>query len=924
MKPIFSCLLLLFLSFRLSAQAILYKTDFGSTATAGGTIAGGWTASGTAATNLSLSLAAGSSGYTTPVAASGAANLADAGISIGTSIATLAGAVNTIGYSAIQVMFAVRGTTTYTGTFTLDWSVDGTNWSNLFFPPPLLDGSWHLIQSTWISVPVFAENQADLQFRFQFDRVSGVGNFRIDDFTVMGNLATGPTVATDYFRSASSGSWNLAATWESSADNINWATASRVPNYEANTILIRSTHNVVLSDVASADQLFIQTGGMLTHTAGVLFALNDGAGADMIVQGSYQLNGNMPSGTTSTIRVETNAAVYAVTNAAGESDDFAYSTRVFFADQSYFYWSAGAFQASGITYFPNSGPGDRPRFVISSNVGFVGGGLGNPTIINGFLDVRASITFNNAGNKIFRDGILTSAPGVLSQSANCGPFILNGVFPGIGGTGTINLNTAGLMIPAGVQAGLLSNQMIHNAFVTVNGELFTYEHQISGSVGFNINGAVHTQHVNGLSDSGSLATTGIVQLGSASTVVYDRLTTIQGPVQQFTPRMDYGNVRITGGSTKQLAGNAIVSGNLLLINGIIETTSDSLLTISSSGSATGGSINSFVNGPLQKTGTSAFEFPVGEVVFAEPHYRPISIGSAGAATGFVAEFRRSSAKLLGPVNAPGPPPLLRVSQCEYWELHRTSGHSPVDVTVIWSAQSPCTASYVTTLTGLVVAHFDGISWSNYGFDGGISGNTTDGSVTWNEVNNFGKFALGTFNVSASLLPLHLSGFTARQQGEHIQVGWSMASEGQQSFVLERSHNGVRFDPLQRIPVREMAVNSVYSVQDEQPLNGWNYYRLQVIDQSGAAKLSAVVKVWFYKKELVQVSPNPASEKIFINFANPSSISEIEVVNISGLVLQSTQSISFRTEFNIAHMQAGQYYLRIKGKNGTFVKTFMKF
>jgi hypothetical protein len=922
MKPIFSCLLLFFFSFHLSAQAILYSTDYGSTATSGGTITSGWTASGTAAANLSVSLATGSTGYTTPVTASGAANLADAGTGIGTSIATLAGSVSTVGYSTIQVLFAVRGTATYTGAVTLDWSIDGTTWNNLFFPPPILDGSWHLIQSTWINLPVFAEDQADLQFRFQFDRISGVGNFRIDDFIVMGSLASGPTLATDYFRSATSGSWNHAATWESSADNLNWVTASRVPGFAANTILIRSSHNVVLSDLASADQLFIQTGGSLIHTAGVLFTLNDGTGADMIVQGSYHLNGNMPLGSTSTIRVETNAAVYAVSNGAGESDDFAYSTRVFFADQSYFYWSAGAFQASGITYFPNSGPGDRPRFVISSNVGLVGGGLANPTVINGFLDVRASITFNNAGNKIFRDGILTTAPGVLSQSANCGPLILNGVFPGIGGTGNINLNAAGLMIPAGVQAGLLSNQMIHNAIFTVNGELFTYEHQIAGSVGININGAVHTQHINGLSDSGSFAITGIVQLGPASTVVYDRLATIQGPLQQFTPRIDYANVRVAGGSTKQLTGNAIMSGNLQLINGLIETNTDSLLTITSSGSTSGGSVYSFVNGPLQKTGTGAFEFPVGEMVFSEPHYRPIRIGPAVAEAGFVAEFRRSSAKLLGPVNAPGPPPLLRVSQCEYWELNRSFGDAPVDVTVFWSAQSACTASYVTTLAGLVVARFDGTSWSSYGFDGGINGNTTDGSVTWNAVDSFGAFALGTFNVSASLLPVGLSGFTAKQNGEYIQINWLLQSEGQQELILERSRDAVQFEPLQRIPERDLL--KIYSALDKEPENGWNYYRVRIIDHSGAAKLSAVVKVWFFRNELVQLSPNPASEKIFINFAEPSSISEIEVVNISGLVLQSTRTVSFRTEINITHMQAGQYFLRIKGKNGTFVKTFMKF
>jgi hypothetical protein len=84
-----------------------------------------------------------------------------------------------------------------------------------------------------------------------------------------------------------------------------------------------------------------------------------------------------------------------------------------------------------------------------------------------------------------------------------------------------------------------------------------------------------------------------------------------------------------------------------------------------------------------------------------------------------------------------------------------------------------------------------------------------------------------------------------------------------------------------------------------------------------------VKVWFGNQDVIRISPNPASEKILINFAEPSSISQIELVNISGQVLQRIQTITFNTEINIAHLQAGMYILRITGKNGLSTKSFIK-
>lgn len=754
--------------------------------------------------------------------------------------------------------------------------------------------------------------------------VTAGGNSNIDDIRIRGFLIAGAALPGNYFRTVQSGTWDDASTWETSVDDIIWTPTAVVPTDAANEITINATHIVIINNTASANKLTINLGGSLIHNAGVAFSLFDAAGTDMTIFGSYTINGTMPSGT-STIRVETNGSVFAQTNAApNESDDFAYSPRVTFANLSNFYWSGGTFVTANITYFPNSGINDRPRFIIYANTGVVG--AGTQTIINGYLDVRADITFQNAGTKTFRDGIITSAGATLTQSNTSGQFIMNGVFANLGGAGIINLGTAGLVLAAGSQGGLTANQQINNSTFTVNGDLFAYEYQITGSTNFNLVGTLFTRHVNGISLTGTLANAGTKVLGANSIVAYDRL--LAEGNQQFTSRTDYANVHIYGGSQKILNGPSTMSGLLLLDNGLVVTTTVNLLTITATGSSFGGNTNSFVTGPLRKIGNAGFVFPVGKLVGAVNHYRTISISAPDdAADEFTAEFIRGNARLLGGglITAGG---LQRVSQCEYWTLdHVNSGAATaVNVTIGWTSQSPCNVSYVNDLPTLVIAHFNGISWNSYGGGGTATGAVSPGAgtITWNGVNIFSPFALGSTSPGLNPLPLDLSSFSARVKSMEVVIDWHvMNNDEQEEYLLERSRDGVNFELLRKVPSKVILNQAAYTELDQHPLKGWNYYRLRAIDKLDREKTSYTVKVWFGLKELIRISPNPASEKIVINLSEPSSITEIELVNISGQVLEKINNIQFYTELNISHLQAGFYYLRILGKYGLTIKSFVK-
>lgn len=840
--------------------------------------------------------------------------------------------VTTTGYNTITLSSKQRSTTTGPMDFLLEYRIGAAGvWTTVPGGAVVTADDYTSGVLTNVALPAACNDQPSVFIRWimstntavNLGAVTAGGNSNIDDIRIRGFLISGAALPGNYYRTVQSGTWDDASTWETSVDNTTWIPTSVVPTDAATSITINATHIVTINNTATANKLTINAGGSLIHNAGVTFSLFDAAGTDMTIFGSYTINGTMPSGT-STIRVETNGSVFAQTNAPpNESDDFAYSTRVTFANLSNFYWSGGTFVTAGITYFPNSGVNDRPRFIINANTGVVGGNT--QTIINGYLDVRADITFQNAGNKIFRDGIITSGGATLTQSNTSGQFIMNGVFANLGGAGIINLNGLGLVLATGSQGGLTANQQINNSTFTVNGELFAYEYQITGTTNINLIGALYTQHANGISTTGTLATTGTVTLGAASTIVYDRLTAMLTD-QQFTSRTDYANVQITGGSKKVLNGPATMSGNLTLSNGLVVTTSANLLTIIATGSSFGGNNASFVTGPLRKIGNAAFVFPVGKLVGATNHYRTISISAPdNVADEFTAEFIRGNARLLGANTAIG---LQRVSQCEYWTLdHVNSGAATiVNVTIGWAAQSPCNVSYVTDLPTLVIAHFNGTTWDTYGGGGTAAGVPSPGAgtITWNGVTAFSPFALGTTSVALNPLPLDLSSFSVRAKNKEVVIDWRvMNNDEQEEYILERSKDGVNFELLRRIPAKVILNQAAYTEVDLHPLSGWNYYRLRAIDKLDREKKSFTVKVWFGLNELIRVSPNPASEKIVINLSEPSSITEIELVNISGQVLKKINNIQFYTELNISHLQAGFYYLRILGKYGLITKFFVK-
>lgn len=71
------------------------------------------------------------------------------------------------------------------------------------------------------------------------------------------------TSSTDHFRSFAEGDWSTLGTWQSSYNKDEWVASTVIPDLNANSVAIRSGHAVTVSENVTANELTVESGGIL-------------------------------------------------------------------------------------------------------------------------------------------------------------------------------------------------------------------------------------------------------------------------------------------------------------------------------------------------------------------------------------------------------------------------------------------------------------------------------------------------------------------------------------------------------------------------------------------------------------------------------------------------------------------------------------
>jgi hypothetical protein len=188
-----------------------------------------------------------------------------------------------------------------------------------------------------------------------------------------------------------------------------------------------------------------------------------------------------------------------------------------------------------------------------------------------------------------------------------------------------------------------------------------------------------------------------------------------------------------------LGSPATVSGTLTLTAGYLTTSSVNLLTLGSSASISGGSANSFVNGPLARTVATTSPVANAYAIGKGTAYRPLQLTvtqSASTSTIYTAEQFNSA-----PTSRTLPGSLNNVSSVRYFQITKGTG---AGVTTASVKLNYSIDDGVTDAAALRIAKDDGIgNWIDLGGSG--TDNNTGTITSASNFTTFSDFVLGKDN-----------------------------------------------------------------------------------------------------------------------------------------------------------------------------------
>ncbi len=365
-----------------------------------------------------------------------------------------------------------------------------------------------------------------------------------------------------------------------------------------------------------------------------------------------------------------------------------------------------------------------------------------------------------------------------------------------------------------------------------------------------------------------------------------------------------GDVVMNNAAGVKLVTPLRVVGTMTFTDGIITADSASApLVFTSTGFVSGTPTDrSHVDGYVQKLGTGAFTFPVGDTA----KYQPVGVDLSSNASGITTRYYSGNAGAgTYSTNGSSSTPLLFVNRQEYWNITPASTAAG---TVTINFDSYHNIGIMST-ADLRVAHLSGGEWLNEG--GTASGSPSSGSITSNSVSSWSPFTLGSISMS-SPLPVKLLTFTGRVDGTVNRLEWLTAEEENgTSFVLERAGDDAVFSALGTVPGKG-GNSGEYAFNDENPSSPLAYYRLRIVEPNGEVSYSQTVMLRRGNAQASQLSlyPNPATDKLTIATTSAAMhgtaarILDVQGREMLRFTVQPTQTL------DVQSWAAGTYLLRL--------------
>ena len=369
-----------------------------------------------------------------------------------------------------------------------------------------------------------------------------------------------------YYRSKTTGNWNVPGTWETSTDNATWGNAVASPTSSANTITILGPHTVTITADVTIDQVYV-SGSLIVSGSPVTATINNGIGTDLTINNGGFVT--MAVGTTGGW-VATGASVAVLSGGTYIHNSLRAVSA--FLDQTVFDTNSTMIYRGATGLTPAVSLGGRTfghlRFECTSGTITLTPSFSVTTCTSNDFYIGSNVTISSSslastaqfvvGGNFTNNGTMNNASGYFN-------FTFSGTSKTISGSVVPNFDTFNFTGTASytMNTSVSLQYTVDIGTVAVGATLDNGgENQITGSASatFTVNGKFITRDAQGFTGTNAAIPTLAVTVNTNSTVEYG------GPSQTMTAFTTYYNVTISGTGTKTLLTTPIVMNGDLNVN----------------------------------------------------------------------------------------------------------------------------------------------------------------------------------------------------------------------------------------------------------------------------------------------------------------------------------------------------------------------
>ncbi len=175
------------------------------------------------------------------------------------------------------------------------------------------------------------------------------------------------------------------------------------------------------------------------------------------------------------------------------------------------------------------------------------------------------------------------------------------------------------------------------------------------------------------------------------------------------------------------------------------------------------------------------------------------------------------------------------------------------------------------------------------------------------------------------LPVSILYFNATKcLNKTVNLNWSTTNEvNNDYFIIERSKDGLNFDSLKMVSaIGNSTTRMDYSSFDDNPFDGYSYYRLKQVDRDKQITYTRIERIYFEDTDLLTtIWPNPARDFVQVKISGEiNKIWAYKLFDINGKSLEERVILSNITLINLINKSQGTYILQIV-KAGKIIQSF---